>query len=63
MDRDRIKIEKLIHGGDYMNTSTLTETGKLQDKLLPAVYFDSSVVIDYWMTEDWDNGTYPICQC
>lgn len=29
----------------------LTETGKLQKKFLPAVYFDSSVVIDYWMTE------------
>lgn len=29
----------------------LTETGKLQEKFLPAVYFDSSVVIDYWMTE------------
>jgi hypothetical protein len=29
----------------------LTKTGRLQKKLLPAVYFDSSVVIDYWMTE------------
>lgn len=34
-----------------MSDEILTETGRLQDKLLPAVYFDSSVVIDYWMTE------------
>ncbi|MFC2059610.1 hypothetical protein ACFLTZ_00760 [Chloroflexota bacterium] len=36
-----------------MSTGVLTETGRLQDELLPAVYFDSSVVIDYWMTEEW----------
>lgn len=29
----------------------LTKTGKLQKRFLPAVYFDSSVLIDYWMTE------------
>jgi len=34
-----------------MSKGILTETGRLQDKLLPAIYFDSSVVIDYWMTE------------
>jgi len=31
----------------------LTETGRLQDKLLPAIYFDSSVAIDYWMTGEF----------
>ena len=35
-----------------MGKEILTETGRLQDKLLPAIYFDSSVVIDYWMTEE-----------
>lgn len=34
-----------------MSVRILTKTGRLQKKLLPAVYFDSSVVIDYWMTE------------
>lgn len=29
----------------------LTKKGKLQQKYLPAVYFDTSVVIDYWLTE------------
>lgn len=29
----------------------LTSTGRLRKKFLPAVYFDTSVVIDYWMTE------------
>jgi len=36
-----------------MGKGILTETGRLQDKLLPAIYFDSSVVIDYWMSEEW----------
>lgn len=34
-----------------MNGKIVNQNGKLQDKLLPAMYFDSSVVIDYWMTE------------
>ena len=34
-----------------MSGGILTESGKLRDKFLPAVYFDSSVLIDYWMTE------------
>jgi hypothetical protein len=29
----------------------LTKTGKLRKKFLPAVYLDSSFVIDYWRTE------------
>jgi hypothetical protein len=29
----------------------LTKTGRLRNKFLPAVYLDSSVVIDYWRTE------------
>jgi len=29
----------------------LTKNGRLRKKFLPAVYFDSSVVIDYWRTE------------
>lgn len=36
-----------------MVAGAVTETGKLKDKFLPAVYFDSSVVIDYFMTEEW----------
>jgi hypothetical protein len=35
----------------------VTRTGRLRAKYLPAIYFDSSVLIDYWMTEgletDW----------
>lgn len=37
--------------------STTTPNGKLQDKFLPAVYFDSSVIIDYWMTEGMEVTT------
>jgi hypothetical protein len=29
----------------------VTKNGKLKAKFLPAMYFDSSVLIDYWMTE------------
>jgi hypothetical protein len=29
----------------------VTKSGKLKAKFLPAIYFDSSVLIDYWMTE------------
>lgn len=34
-----------------MKDIILTSTGKLQEKLLPAIYFDTSVLVDYWMTE------------
>jgi hypothetical protein len=34
-----------------MNKGILTKTGKLKRRFLPAVYFDSSIVIDYWITE------------
>jgi len=34
-----------------MSNKVLKKTGKLQKRLLPAVYFDSSVLIDYWTTE------------
>lgn len=34
-----------------MKDTILTKTGKLQKKFLPAIYFDTSVLIDYWMTE------------
>ena len=34
-----------------MKKGILTKTGSLQKRFLPAVYFDSSVLIDYWMTE------------
>lgn len=39
-----------------MGEGILTETGRLKEKFLPAVYFDSSVVIDYWMTEGLDKS-------
>jgi hypothetical protein len=29
----------------------VTTSGRLKDQFLPAIYFDSSVLIDYWMTE------------
>jgi hypothetical protein len=35
----------------------VTSMGRLRPKYLPAIYFDSSVLIDYWVTEglglDW----------
>ena len=34
-----------------MKDTILTSTGKLQEKFLPAIYFDTSVLVDYWMTE------------
>lgn len=37
-----------------MSKGILTRTGKLQKRFLPAVYFDSSVLIDYWMTENME---------
>jgi len=34
-----------------MKDTILTNAGKLQKKILPAIYFDTSVLVDYWMTE------------
>ncbi len=34
-----------------MSDGILTRYGKLRRKFLPAMYFDSSVLIDYWMIE------------
>jgi len=34
-----------------MNQAKVTKTGKLEKKFLPAIYFDSSVLIDYWIAE------------
>ena len=34
-----------------MRNAIITTTGRLQEKFLPAMYFDSSVLIGYWMTE------------
>ena len=34
-----------------MKDTILTSTGKLQKRFLPAIYFDTSVLVDYWMTE------------
>lgn len=34
-----------------MKDAILKSTGKLQKKFLPAIYFDTSVLVDYWMTE------------
>ncbi len=34
-----------------MRNITLTKTGTLRKSYLPAVYFDSSVLIEYWETE------------
>jgi len=32
----------------------VTDSGKLVNTCLPAIYFDTSVVIDYWMTEGFE---------
>jgi len=34
-----------------MKDTILASTGKLQERFLPAIYFDTSVLVDYWMTE------------
>jgi hypothetical protein len=31
--------------------SLVTPKGQLIDRFIPAIYFDSSVLIDYWMTD------------
>lgn len=43
-----------MSGGILMKNAILTKAGKLRKKFLPAVYFDSSVVIDYWMTDEME---------
>jgi len=40
-----------------LDRKMLTGSGKLIDKFLPAVYMDSSVLIDYWMTEGMESWT------
>lgn len=37
-----------------MGEGILTKDGKLKKRYLPAIYFDSSLVIDYWLVEGWD---------
>jgi len=37
-----------------MNHSILTKQGKIKKKFKPAMYLDTSVVVDYWMTEGMD---------
>lgn len=32
-----------------MSDGIVTETGRLRDEFLSAAYFDSSIVIDYWL--------------
>jgi predicted nucleic acid-binding protein len=39
-----------------MSNMVLTPTGKLRPEHLPAMYLDSSVLIDYWMTEGLETG-------
>jgi len=34
-----------------MKYKAVTSSGRLRKSFLPAIYFDTSVVIDYWMTE------------
>lgn len=34
-----------------MSDGIVNKAGRLHEKFLPAVYFDSSVLIDYWLTE------------
>ena len=34
-----------------MKDTILTSTGKLRKRFLPAIYFDTSVLVYYWMTE------------
>lgn len=32
----------------------LNSNGKLQERLMPAIYFDTTVLIEYWMTEGFE---------
>jgi hypothetical protein len=41
-----------------MTDETVVDSGRLLPSYLPAVYFDSSVLIDYWVTEGAEI-TYP----
>lgn len=51
------KLKKLSEKMGKIGEGILTETGRLIDKFLPAVYIDSSVLIDYWITEGMENWT------
>ncbi len=37
-----------------MLNKALTLDGKIRQEYQPAIYLDSSVLIDYWLTESWD---------
>jgi hypothetical protein len=39
-----------------MSNMVLTPTGKLKPEHLPAMYLDSSVLIDYWTAEGLERG-------
>lgn len=45
-----------------MRNNTLTLTGKLKKRFLPAIYFDSSVLIDYRITEGMELSETQICE-
>lgn len=38
-----------------VTSSPVTTTGKLRKKFLPAMYFDSSLLIEYWLTEGMER--------
>ncbi|HSV30868.1 MAG TPA: hypothetical protein VLH40_02430 [Atribacteraceae bacterium] len=38
-----------------MRESPVTSTGKLRKKFLPALYFDTSLLIEYWLTEGMER--------
>jgi len=42
-----------------MEKSYVTPAGKLRKRLRPAIYFDTSVLVDYWLVEGWEMPETP----
>src|SRR6266581_4525328 len=50
----------LTSGGSSMEISILTNKGRLKRSTMPAMYLDSSFVIDYWIAERLEGPELPI---
>lgn len=46
-----MKSNHILFPVNNMNHNILTKQGKIKKKFKPAMYLDSSVIVDYWMTE------------
>lgn len=56
-ERELKRAKNLAKRASKPGEGVLTKSGRLQEQFLPAVYMDSSVLIDYWITEGMENWT------